>query len=119
MEAKKRRYVGIDLGKRTYEMAIVGKDEKVLMSNGRTTVEGRQKLYKKLRPQDIVALEAGNLAFIMAKEIESAVGCEIRVLNPTHLPLIFGTMKKTDKEDAYHLHLWHMWRLNGLTMRRR
>jgi len=26
MEVEKRRYVGIDLGKRTYEMAIVGKN---------------------------------------------------------------------------------------------
>jgi|GEM_PF-3717821 len=36
MEVEMRRYVGIDLGKRTYEMAIVGKNGKVSMSNGRT-----------------------------------------------------------------------------------
>jgi transposase len=103
MKEGKRRYVGIDLGKRTYEMAVVGKNGKVTMSNGRTTTEGRQRLYKKLCPQDKVALEAGNLAFIMAKEMAAAVGCEIRVLNPSHLPLIYGTMKKTDKEDALKL----------------
>ena len=103
VEVEKRRYVGIDLGKRTYEMAIVGKNGKVTMSNGRTTVEGRQNLYKKLTAQDKVALEAGNLSFTMAKELEKTVGCEIRVLNPSHLPLIYGTMKKTDKEDALKL----------------
>jgi transposase len=106
MEEEKKavtRYVGIDLGKRTYEMAIVGEKGKVTMSNGRTTIEGRQKLYKKLTSQDEVALEAGNLAFIMAKELQAAVGCEIRVLNPSHLSLIYGTMKKTDKEDALKL----------------
>jgi len=97
------RFVGIDLGKRTYEVAIVGANGKVTMSNGRTTVEGRQKLYQKLTAQDKVALEAGNLAFIMAKEMEAAVGCEIRVLNPSHLALIYGSMKKTDKEDALKL----------------
>jgi predicted amino acid dehydrogenase len=89
MKAEKMRYVGIDLGKRTYEMAIVGANGKVTMSNGKTTVEGRQWLYKKLCSRDKVALEAGNLAFIMAKEMEAAVGCEIRVLNPSHLPGCF------------------------------
>jgi len=97
------RYVGIDLGKRTYQMAIVGKNGKVTMSSGRTTIEGRQKLYKKLTLEDKVALEACSLAFTMAKEMEGAVGCEIKVLNPYHLPLIYGTMKKTDKEDALKL----------------
>jgi len=103
MEGKKQRFVGIDIGKRTYEVAIVGANGKVTMSNGRTTVEGRQKLYQKLVSTDKVALEAGNLAFIIAKELQAAVGCEIRVLNPSHLALIYGSMKKTDKEDALKL----------------
>jgi len=97
------RYVGIDLGKRTYEVAIVGKGGKVVMSNGKTFDAGRQSLYKKLRRSDIVGLEAGNMAFIMAKEIQAAVGCKVHVLNPSHLPLIYGSMKKTDKEDALKL----------------
>jgi transposase len=104
MEAEKQqRYVGIDLGKRTYEMAIVRANGKTEISNGRTSVEGRQSLYRKLRASDKVAMEACSLAFIMAKEMEAAVGCTIRVLNPYHLPLIFGSMKKTDKEDALKL----------------
>ena len=104
MKETKRRYVGIDLGKRTYVVAIVGKRGGVKLGNGKTTVEGRQALYRKLEAGDRVALEAGNLAFIMAKEIIAAVaGCEVRVLNPSHLPLIYGSMKKTDKEDALKL----------------
>jgi len=97
------RYVGIDLGKRAYEVAIVGKGGKTAMSNGKTYVEGRQKLYKKLLPTDKVALEAGNLAFIIAKEIEASVGCTVYVLNPHKLKMIYGSMKKTDKEDALKL----------------
>ena len=106
MKAEKKsgtRYVGIDLGKRTYEMAIVGKGGKVAMSNGKTFVTGRQALYNKLRPEDRVALEAGNMAFIMAKEMEAAVGCKVYVLNPSNLALIYGSMKKTDKEDSLKL----------------
>jgi transposase len=106
VEAKKKavtRFVGIDLGKRTYEAAIVGSKGKVTMSNGKSTAVGRQMLYKKLKAADKVSLEAGNMAFIMAKEIEAAVGCRVYVLNPSHLALIYGSMKKTDKEDALKL----------------
>ena len=106
MEAKqteKSRYVGIDLGKRTFEVAIVGARGTVTRTNGKTSVLGRQWLYKKLRPQDKVGLEAGNMAFIIAKELEAMVGCRVYVLNPAHLPLIYGTMKKTDKEDSLKL----------------
>jgi hypothetical protein len=35
---------------------------------------------------DKVALEAGNLAFIMAKELEKTAGCTTRVLNPSNWP---------------------------------
>jgi len=101
-KAKEPRCVGIDLGKRTYEVAIVEKGG-VTISNGKTCVAGRQALYKKLRPNDKVALEAGNLAFIIAKEIEASVGCKVYVLNPSHLALIYGSMKKTDKEDSLKL----------------
>ena len=105
MKAKKTqetRYVGIDLGKRTYELAIAEKGE-VKISNGKTCAAGRQALYKKLRANDKAALEAGNLAFITAKEIQASVGCRVYVLNPSHLPLIYGSMKKTDKEDSLKL----------------
>jgi transposase len=97
------RYVGIDLGKRTYTAAIVGKGGKVEKSNGKTYVEGRRSLYKKLQAGDRVAIEAGNMAFLMAKEIEAAVGCRVYVLNPSQLALIYGSMKKTDKEDSLKL----------------
>ena len=97
------RYVGIDLAKRTYEVAIVGKHGKVTLSNGKTTAEGRGGLYRKLCATDTVALEAGNMAFIIAKEIGARVGCRVYVLNPSHLALIYGSMKKTDKEDSLKL----------------
>jgi transposase len=78
-------------------------EEKTIFAKRETTADGRMKLYKKLRPTDKVCFEAGILAFIMAKEIEKAVGCRIRVLNPSHLPVIYATDNKTDKEDALKL----------------
>jgi hypothetical protein len=60
-------------------MATVAKGGKAAMSNGRTDPEGRQRLYRKLKEADKVSLEAGTLAFIMAKEMEAAVGCKVYV----------------------------------------
>jgi hypothetical protein len=60
MEAEKRRFVGIDLGKREYTMAILGKNGKMRIHQGKTSIQGRQALYKKLEKSDKVALEAGN-----------------------------------------------------------
>jgi transposase len=99
----KRRFIGIDLGKRTYEMAVIGMNGKVTPNKGLTSTEGRQGLYRKLEATDRVALEAGNLAFEMAKEMKSRVGCEVVVLNASRLALIYGSMKKTDKEDSLKL----------------
>ena len=88
MEEDKRRFVGIDLGKREYTMAIIGKTGKMSIQQGKTSVQGRQALYKKLEKSDKVALEAGNLAFIMAGEIQEQVGSEVRVLNSAKLPIV-------------------------------
>jgi hypothetical protein len=101
-KSEERRYVGMDLGKRTYEAAFF-EGKKVVMSNGRMEERGRRGLYKKLRWSDWVALEGGGLAFIMAKEMEKAVGCRVFALTPGDLAIINKSMKKTDKEDAKKL----------------
>jgi hypothetical protein len=99
----KRRHVGTDLGKRTYTVAVIGKTGKVSFSNGRTDTEGQQGLYRKLESGGKVALEAGNLAFQMAYEIKAQVGCQVVVLGSLLELLIYGSMKKTDKEDTLKL----------------
>jgi len=103
MEEGKRRYVGIDLGKREYTMAVIGKNGKTSIHHGKTSIQGRQALYRLLEPTDKIALEAGNLAFIMAREITEHTGGEVRVLNSAKLPLIWDAPTKTDKEDAMKL----------------
>ena len=103
MEEERRRYVGIDLGKREYTMAIIRKDGKMDIHQGKTSIQGRGSLYRKLGQTDKVALEAGNLAFIMATEIQERVGCDVRVLNAGKLPFIWDAPTKTDKEDAMKL----------------
>jgi transposase len=103
MTEEKRRYVGIDLGKREYTMAIIGRNGKMAIHHGKTSIQGRQALYRLLEKSDKVALEAGNLAFIIAREIMERVGSEVRVLNSAKLPFIWDAPTKTDKEDAMKL----------------
>jgi transposase len=103
MEETKRRYVGIDLGKREYTMAIIGRNGRMSIHQGKTSDQGRQALYRVLERTDKVALEAGNLAFITAREIQERAGCEVRVLNSAKLPFIWDAPTKTDKEDAMKL----------------
>ena len=103
MKEEKRRFVGIDLGKREYTMAIIGVNGKMKDFHGKTSAQGRQAMYRLLEKTDKVALEAGNLAFIMAYEIQEKVDCEVRVLNSAKLPFIWDAPTKTDKEDARKL----------------
>jgi hypothetical protein len=103
MEEEKRRYVGIDLGKREYIMAIVGRNGKMSIHQEKTSVQGRAALYKLLERGDKVALEVWNLAFITAREIQERAGSEVRVLNVAKLPYIWDVPTKTDKEDAMKL----------------
>lgn len=98
-----RRLVGIDLGKRTYEMKIIAPNGKVTGTNGKTSPAGRKALYEKLLPNDRVAIEVCSLAMVMAKEIEKKVGCEVVLLNPSQIALIYRSVKKNDQEDALKL----------------
>ena len=100
---EQKRFVGIDLGKRTYEMKIIGNNGKVTGTNGQTTPSGRKLLYRKLLATDRVAIEVCSLGMVMAKEIQKEVGCEVVLLNPSQLVLIYRSLKKNDKEDALKL----------------
>ena len=100
---EQKRFVGIDLGKRTYEMKIIGSNGKVSGTNGQTNPSGRKALCKKLLPTDRVAMEVCSLAMVMAKEIQREVGCEVVLLNPSQIVLIYRSLKKNDKEDALKL----------------
>ena len=96
------RWIGLDLSKKTYEMRYFDQEGKVAGSGGLTTKAGRAKLYAKLKPEDIVALEANSLAFVMERQMR-AIGCTVVILNASQLSVIYSSTKKTDKEDAVKL----------------
>ena len=101
--AKEGRFVGIDMGKTGYVLRMIDCCGKITGWEGKTNPEGRKELYRRLRPEDRIAIEACNLAFIMNKEFKELTGTEFYILNPGKLYQIYMTDKKTDKEDALKL----------------
>ena len=100
---EQKRFVGIDLGKRTYEIKFIASNGSVTGTNGKTCPSGRKELYKKLLSTDRIAIEVCALGMVMAKEIIQQVGAEVVLLNPSQIALIYRSVKKNDKEDALKL----------------
>lgn len=57
---ERERSIGIDLGKRTYEIYITESNGKIIKTNGVTNPSGRKSLYKKLKASDMTK-EINNL----------------------------------------------------------
>lgn len=94
---------GLDLGKRTYEMCLISKDNKIIRTGGKTDFSGLEKLCTKLSKDDVVAMEACNLAFRIERLLREKVDCRVIILNPGRLAIIFMSTRKTDKEDSLKL----------------
>jgi len=98
-----KRYVGLDLAKRTYEMCVLQGMDKARFSGGKTDAAGREKLARFLCEEDTVAMEACAFAFVLARELEDRTGCRVLILNPGRLQMIWKSETKTDKSDAWKL----------------
>jgi transposase len=77
--------------------------------NFSTNETGKMRLKKWLKPSDTVLIEVSSGIFLMVKEIIRDVGCEVLVLNPGDLAVIYRSLKKTDKEDALKLARLGLW----------
>jgi transposase len=53
-----------------------------------------------LRKEDVVAMEVCGFANTLARILQKQVGCEVHLLNPGGLAMVWKSRKKTDKEDA-------------------
>lgn len=97
---QEKNVVGIDCGKKSLEIIRIKENDNLERFQTKTDVIGRKKLHHWLKKDDVVGLEAGNISFLLAKEIKKEVGCEVIVLNPGDLAMIYQSLKKTDKEDC-------------------
>lgn len=96
-----KRHIGIDLSKRSMQVAIMSnKNNKILQKKFTTDLKGCQQFLRILKKDDIIGMETGNLSFELAHNIIKSIGCKVNVLNAGDLQIIFRSLKKTDKEDA-------------------
>ena len=93
------QHVGIDISKRSLAVCRLSEGEKPERKTFKTDPEGMLRLAAWIQKDDLVALEAGNLAFYIARRL-TPVCAKVFVLNPGQLFQITQSMKKTDKEDA-------------------
>jgi transposase len=98
-----RRYVGIDLAKRTMEVCIVEEGKKIERHGLTTDEKGRQTLMRLLRKSDVAGYEVSGYGNRLARMLEKDVGCRVVPLNAGELRIIWKSRKKTDKEDALKL----------------
>ncbi len=94
---------GLDLGKRTYEMCLIAQNGRATRTGGKTDFAGIDNLCRKLKKDDVVAMEACDLAFRIERAIREQVGCRVIILNQGRLAIIFMSTRKTDKEDSMKL----------------
>lgn len=94
------RYVGIDLGKKTLQAVALCDDRKPMWFKSTTETQSLENLCRWLQPGDLVAIEAGNLSFRLAKQLMRLENINVVVLNPSELATIYASLKKTDREDA-------------------
>ena len=94
--------VGIDLSKRTLE-AVRVTGERIERFSGKTDDQGLRTLEKWLKKGETVVMEAGSQAFRIARRLAKNIGCDMIVLNPGDVAVIYDSLKKTDKEDALKL----------------
>jgi transposase len=83
------------------QVCTVNEENAVIERRGlKTDEQGRQMLCSFLRKEDVVSMEvcgyANKLAHLLAKQ----VGCEVHLLNPGGVVMVWKSRKKTDKEDA-------------------
>lgn len=97
------RFVGIDLGKRTYEMCIVDQEGGIVRTGGKTDFAGIDRLCEKLEADDAFVIEACSLAFRIERVIRKSVGCKVCIMNVGRLAVIYMSTRKTDKEDSLKL----------------
>jgi hypothetical protein len=80
-----RRYVGIDLAKRTMEVCIV-EGTKIERHGLKTDEKGRKTLRLLLRKSDVAGYEVCNYGNLLARALKKEAGCEAVPLNAWGFP---------------------------------
>ena len=105
MQDNQSRYIGIDLGHKTFKAHVLDANGKEVAAFEGSLTTGRIKkqLLAKLQASDQICIESGTLSFWFKQLLENTVHCQVYILNSNSVRLIYDSLKKTDKEDAAKL----------------
>jgi len=95
----KRRFIGIDLHKKSFTMAIKDEDGKIVVSTMELLPANIEKLKTMLKKTDYVAVEVSGSTFYFYDQIKDCVE-KCVVVNPKKFKVVCESTNKTDKKDA-------------------
>jgi hypothetical protein len=83
MEHGRKRFVGLDLAKRSIEVRILGEGEGSERHGGvKTDGKDRERPASLLRKDDVVGREACSVAFLLGRYLRETAGRTVYILNP-------------------------------------
>lgn len=94
-----RRYIGVDLHKKSFTVCYRSKAGKVKVVEYILTEKYLEEFRKTLKKQDVVAVESTGNTGHFVRAIEDCVA-SVKIVNPTQFKVIANSVKKTDKLDA-------------------
>ena len=94
----KRRFIGIDLHKKSFTVAIKNEEGKINVFTFELSPASIEKLKSMLKKTDYIAIEAGSLTFFFYDQIKDFVA-KCVIVNPKKFKVVSESSKKTDKNE--------------------
>jgi transposase len=95
----KRRFIGIDLHKKSFTVAIKNEDGIISIFTMELLPDSIEKLKSMLKKTDYVAVEASGSTFYFYDQIKECVE-KCVIVNPKRFKVVYESSNKNDKKDA-------------------
>jgi transposase len=93
------RFIGVDLHKTNFVVCFLSEDDKAQIETFTLDQPGLSRFKRRLRKDDLLAVEACANTFYFCRQIKDRVG-EIKVVDTYRFAVIARSKNKTDKKDA-------------------
>lgn len=93
------RYIGVDLHKTNFVVCFLTQDDRSHIETFILDKQGLSRFKRKLREDDLLAVEASANAFYFCRQVKERVR-EVKVVDTYRFAVIAQSKKKTDKKDA-------------------
>jgi len=99
--------IGLDLAKKSFVGCMLTGEgfvkQQIFKGTMKRDETGWGLLKQKIKPDDLVFMEAGTASFTLARYLKAQTAARVEVLNPGMLRIIWMSQKKNDKADSIKL----------------